>query len=46
LHTSTSESQAPYLSYVVKLVTLAPYPRSDRPIRPDDYVATLVVEAR
>ena len=46
LHTVTNGSQASYLSYVIKLVTLAPYPRSDRPIRPEDYVATLVVEAR
>jgi len=46
LHTGTTGSQAAYLSYAITLVTLAPYPRSDRPIRPDDYVATLVVEAR
>jgi hypothetical protein len=46
LHTNTSGTQAAYLAYTIKLVTLAPYPRSDRPIRPEDYVATLVVEAR
>jgi hypothetical protein len=46
LHTDSGGSQAAYLSYTIKLVTLAPYPRSDRPIRPEDYVATLVVEAR
>jgi hypothetical protein len=46
LHTDTSASQASYFSYMIRLVTLAPYPRSDRPIRPEDYVATLVVEAR
>jgi len=46
LHTDAGASQAAYLSYTIKLVTLAPYPRSDRPIKPEDYVATLVVAAR
>jgi hypothetical protein len=46
VHTDTNGAQAAYLSYSIKLVTLAPYPRSDRPIRPEDYLATLVVAAR
>jgi hypothetical protein len=46
LHTQPGDSEASYLSYVIKLVALAPYPRSDRQIRPDDYVATLSVETR
>jgi hypothetical protein len=46
LHTDPTGSEAQYLSYVIKLVALAPYPRSDRQIRPDDYVATLTVAAR
>jgi hypothetical protein len=46
LHTDPSGSQASYLAYVIKLVALAPYPRSDRRIQPDDYVATLTVETR
>ena len=46
LHTDPTGSEAQYLSYVIKLVVLAPYPRSDRQIRPDDYVATLAVTAR
>jgi len=46
LHTDSSGSEAQYLSYVIKLVALAPYPRSDRQIQPDDYVATLTVAAR
>jgi hypothetical protein len=29
--------------YSIKLLALAPYPRSDRQIRPEDYVATLSV---
>jgi hypothetical protein len=46
LHTDLTGSEAQYLSYVIKLVALAPYPRSDRQIRPVDYVATLTVAAR
>jgi hypothetical protein len=46
LHTDTGGSQAAYLSYTIKLITLAPHPRSDRPTKPEDYVATLVVEAQ
>lgn len=46
LHTQAGGSEAQYLAYVIKLVALAPYPRSDRQIRPDDYVATLAVESR
>lgn len=46
LHTEHGGSEASYLAYVIKLVTLAPYPRSDRPIRPEEYVATLTVSAR
>jgi hypothetical protein len=46
LHTDTSGSEASYLAYVIKLVTLVPYPRSDRQIPPDDYVAILTVDTR
>ena len=46
LHTDPTGAEAQYLSYVIKLVALAPYPRSDRQIRPADYVATLTVAAR
>ena len=46
LHTDPAGSEAQYLAYVIKLVVLAPYPRSDRQIRSDDYVATLAVESR
>ena len=46
LHTDPRGSEAQYLAYVIKLVALAPYPRSDRQIRPVDYVATLTVAAR
>jgi hypothetical protein len=46
LHTDPTGSEAQYLGYVIKLITLAPYPRSDRQIQPDDYVATLAVAAR
>lgn len=46
LHTASARSEASYRSYWVKLVALAPYPRSDRQIRQPDYAATLAVTAR
>jgi hypothetical protein len=46
LRTTPAFSEASYLSYVIKLVALAPYPRSTQQIRPEDYVATLTVERR
>ena len=46
LSTTPALSEASYLSYVIKLVALTPYPRSTQQIRPEDYVATLTVERR
>ena len=46
LHTNAGGSEASYLDYSIKLLTLAPYPLSDREVRPGDYVATLEVTAR
>jgi hypothetical protein len=46
LRTTPAFSEATYLSYVIKLVALAPYPRSTQQIRPADYVATLTVDRR
>ena len=46
LRTTPGSSEASYLSYVIKLVALAPYPRSTQQIRPEDYVATLTVDRR
>jgi len=46
LHTDPRASEASYLGYSIKLVALAPYPQSSRPIRPQDYVATLTVLQR
>ena len=43
LHTNTAGSEVSYLAYSIKLLSLSPYPRSDRQIRPGDYVATLTV---
>ena len=45
LHTQPNGSEATYSGYTIKLVGLAPYPRSDRQIQPKDYVATLSVAA-
>lgn len=46
LHTDAPASDASYLAYSVKLLTLARYPQSDREIHPEDYVATIEVTAR
>ena len=46
VRTTPALSEATYLSYVIKLVALAPYPRSTQQIRPEDYVATLTVDRR
>ena len=46
VRTTPALSESSYLSYVIKLVALAPYPRSTQQIRPEDYVATLTVERR
>ena len=46
LRTSPGRSEVSYLSYVVKLVALVPYPKSTQQIRPEDYVATLSIDRR
>jgi hypothetical protein len=46
LKTAPSGSEATYGSYSITLITLQPYPRSDRAIQPNDYVATFTVNAR
>jgi hypothetical protein len=46
LRTTPALSEASYLSYVIKLVALAPYPRSTQQVPPEDYVATLTVDRR
>jgi len=46
LHTDPSGSETSYAAYSIKLVALAPFPRSDRQIGPKDYVATLTVRSR
>jgi hypothetical protein len=46
LHTDARGSAASYLAYSIKLIALAPYPRSGRQIRREDYVATLTVVKR
>ena len=40
LHTNAAGSEMSYLAYSIKLLALAPYPRTDRQIPPGDYVAT------
>jgi hypothetical protein len=46
LRTDPAGSETSYNGYSIKLLSLAPYPRSDRQILPEDYVATLAVAAR
>jgi hypothetical protein len=46
LHTDPGGSETSYAAYAIKLVALTPFPRSDRPIGPNDYVATLTVRSR
>ena len=46
LRTTAGASETLYLTYVVKLAALAPYPRSAQQIRPEDYVATFTVDTR
>jgi hypothetical protein len=46
LHTQPAGSQISYANFTIALTALAPYPRLTQPIRPDDYVATFVVNPR
>ena len=46
LETVPPRSQATYARFTITLSQLQPYPRSDREIRPSDYVATFMVHAR
>jgi hypothetical protein len=46
LHTQPAGSTISYANFTITLSALAPYPRSTQPIRPDDYVATFVVNSR
>jgi hypothetical protein len=46
LRTDSAGSETSYSGYSIRLIGLAPYPRSDRQILPDDYVATLAVASR
>ena len=43
LDTTPARSSTTFLNYTITLSQLQPYPRSDRPIRPEDYVATFIV---
>jgi len=43
LKTNPAASEAVYDAYRISLVMLEPYPAVDRPIRPSDYVATMLV---
>lgn len=44
LQTVAAQSQFSYSKYVVTLTELQPYPRASLPAKPEDYVATFVVQ--
>lgn len=44
VHTIPAQSHFTYANYIIKLTELQPYPRSDRQAKPEDYVATFVVQ--
>ena len=44
LQTVPAQSQFSYSKYVVKLTELQPYPRASQPTKPEDYIATFVVQ--
>ena len=46
LDTTPARSSTTFLHYTITLSSLQPYPRSDRQIRPEDYVATFIVNVR
>jgi hypothetical protein len=46
LHTAAGGSQISYSTYTIKITALAPDRRTDREIRAEDYIATLVVQTR
>jgi len=46
LHTQLGAAEAAVNDYVIRLTSLAPSPLSNRPVRADDYVATLAIGRR
>ena len=46
LHTERGQSETSYAAYSIRLDGLQPYPRSDRRIAPEDYIATFTVRMR
>ena len=46
LDTTPARSSTTFLNFTITLTSLQPYPRSDRQTRPEDYIATFLVQAR
>jgi hypothetical protein len=46
LDTTPARSSTAFLNFQITLSQLQPYPRSDRQIRLEDYLATFIVQAR
>jgi hypothetical protein len=43
LNTDVESKSSSYLNYEIRLIALKPRPKSDKPVQPDEYRATLVV---
>lgn len=46
LETVPAKAQTTFSRFTITLSSLAPYPRSDRQIQPNDYIATFIVSVR
>ena len=46
LETVPAKAQTTFSRFTITLSSLAPYPRSDRLIQPNDYIATFIVSVR
>ena len=46
LHTQPGATETVINDYTIKLIAVILPPRSDRPVGPDDYVATLTISRR
>ena len=43
LNTNIGAKSSSYANYEIKLIALKPLPNSDKPVRPNEYIATLIV---
>jgi hypothetical protein len=43
LNTNVGSKSSSYLNYEIRLIALKPRPKADKPIQPNEYIATLIV---